>query len=223
MRHPHQTSWGVSTRMIGAVIMVHGDDSGLVLPPNIAPVEVIIIPIGIHKEGVLDKAMELYNLLKQSYRVKIDLSDNTPGWKFSEYEMKGVPLRLEIGPRDIAEGRCVLARRDNGEKISVSLDNLQNAIKSLLDDVHNALYEKAAKNLRDKTHTAKNYEEFLDIAKNKPGFIKAMWCGDSSCEDKIKEDTNGVKPAASRLRKSIFRTTAYAAAKNKAWSSGEDS
>jgi prolyl-tRNA synthetase len=193
LRHPHQTSWGVSTRMIGAVIMVHGDDSGLVLPPNIAPVEVIIIPIGIHKEGVLDKAMELYNLLKQSYRVKIDLSDNTPGWKFSEYEMKGVPLRLEIGPRDIAEGRCVLARRDNGEKISVSLDNLQNAIKSLLDDVHNALYEKAAKNLRDKTHTAKNYEEFLDIAKNKPGFIKAMWCGDSSCEDKIKEDTNGVK------------------------------
>ena len=193
LRYPHQTSWGVSTRMIGAVIMVHGDDSGLVLPPDIAPVQVVIIPVASHKEGVLDKATELYNQLKQFCRVKIDLSDNSPGWKFSEYEMKGVPVRLEIGPRDMAENRCVLVRRDTGEKISVALDNLQCTLESLQEEIHNAMYQKAERNLIEKTHTAKSYEEFLDISKNKPGFIKAMWCGDSFCEEKIKDDTNGVK------------------------------
>ena len=170
MHYPHQTSWGVSTRMIGAIIMCHGDDNGLVLPPRVAPIQVVILPIASHKEGVLEKAGELYSRLKKNFRVKLDDSDNSPGWKFSEYEMKGVPLRLEIGPKDIANNQCVLVRRDNREKIFVSLDNLES-----------------------KTFVARNYEEFLDIAENKPGFIKAMWCGDEECENKIKDDTGGVK------------------------------
>ncbi len=193
MHYPHQTSWGVSTRMIGAIIMCHGDDNGLVLPPRVAPIQVVILPIASHKEGVLEKAGELYSRLKKNFRVKLDDSDNSPGWKFSEYEMKGVPLRLEIGPKDIANNQCVLVRRDNREKIFVSLDNLETEIENALNAIHDALYEKAAKNLESKTFVARNYEEFLDIAENKPGFIKAMWCGDEECENKIKDDTGGVK------------------------------
>ena len=193
MHYPHQTSWGVSTRMIGAIIMCHGDDNGLVMPPRVAPIQVVILPIASHKEGVLEKAGELYSRLKKNFRVKLDDSDNSPGWKFSEYEMKGVPLRLEIGPKDIANNQCVLVRRDNREKIFVSLDNLETEIENALNAIHDALYEKAAKNLESKTFVARNYEEFLDIAENKPGFIKAMWCGDEECENKIKDDTGGVK------------------------------
>lgn len=192
-QYPHQTSWGVSTRMIGAIIMTHGDDNGLVLPPRIAPIQVAILPIAMHKEGVLQKATELRDRLRQNFRVKLDDSDNSPGWKFSEYEMKGVPLRLEIGPKDIENNQCVLVRRDNREKIFVSLDNLEEEINKALDAVHNGLYERALENLKQKTHTAKSYEEFLDVAKNKPGFIKAMWCGDVECENKIKDETGGVK------------------------------
>ncbi len=193
LAYPHQTSWGVSTRMIGAVIMAHGDDSGLVLPPAVAPIQVVVIPIAMHKEGVLEKASELCEQLKSFCRVKMDVSDNSPGWKFSEYEMKGVPLRLEIGPKDIAQNQCVLVRRDNREKTVVPLDNLRGEVERLLREIHDGLYQKAAKNLGEKTYTATTYEEFLDIAKNRPGFIKAMWCGDRACEEKIKEDTNGVK------------------------------
>lgn len=192
-QYPHQTSWGVSTRMIGAIIMTHGDDNGLVLPPKIAPIQVAILPIAMHKEGVLEKAAELRDRLRQNFRVKLDDSDNSPGWKFSEYEMKGVPLRLEIGPKDIENNQCVLVRRDNREKIFVSLDNLEKEINKALDAVHNGLYERALENLKQKTHTASSYEEFLDTAKNKPGFIKAMWCGDVECENKIKDETGGVK------------------------------
>lgn len=190
---PYQTSWGVSTRMIGAIIMTHGDDNGLVLPPKIAPIQVVIVPIAMHKPGVLDKANELAAALKKNYRVKVDSSDKQPGWKFAEYEMKGVPLRLEIGPKDIEKNQCVLVRRDNNEKIFVSLDNLEEEIAKALESVHNGLYERALANLENRTYTALNYEEFLDIAENKSGFIKAMWCGDVECEDKIKDETGGVK------------------------------
>ncbi|MDD6224900.1 MAG: proline--tRNA ligase [bacterium] len=191
--YPHQTSWGVSTRMIGAIIMVHGDDDGLVLPPKVAPVQVAIIPIAQHKEGVLDKAFELADVLKKNYRVKVDDSDHAPGWKFSQYEMKGVPLRVEIGPKDIEKGQCVVVRRDTREKIFTPIENLSAQIEKSLQDIHDAMYEKALKNMQEKTYTARNYDEFIDIAKNKPGFIKAMWCGDSACEDKLKDVTGGVK------------------------------
>ena len=193
LQYPHQTSWGVSTRMLGAIIMVHGDDSGLILPPKIAPIQVVIVPVAQHKEGVLEKAREVADSLKDSFRVKLDDSDNSPGWKFSQYEMKGVPLRLEIGPRDIEQGQCVLVRRDNREKVVVKLEDLVTEIPKVLQAVHDGLYEKALKNLEEKTFTAHNYDEFLDIAENHPGFIKAMWCGDAECEDKLKDVTGGVK------------------------------
>ncbi len=193
LHYPHQTSWGVSTRMIGAIIMVHGDDDGLVLPPKIAPIQVAVIPINQKKAGVLDKAYEVTSRLKKSFRVNCDSSDNSPGWKFSQYEMKGVPLRLELGPRDIENNRCVLVRRDNREKTVVSLDNLESEIAKLLEELHRAIYEKALENMRKKTHTAADFEEFCDIAKNQQGFIKAMWCGDPACEEKIKDVTKGVK------------------------------
>ncbi|MBQ7385107.1 MAG: proline--tRNA ligase [Ruminococcus sp.] len=193
LHYPHQTSWGVSTRMIGAIIMVHGDDDGLVLPPKVAPIQVAIIPIAQHKEGVLDKVYEVADVLKKDFRVKVDASDKAPGWKFSEYEMKGVPVRVELGPKDIEKNQCVIVRRDNREKIFVSLDNLAEEVQKALDAVHNAMYEKALKNMEEKTSVATSFEEFLDIAENKPGFIKAMWCGETECEEKLKEVTNGVK------------------------------
>ena len=193
LHHPYQTSWGMSTRLIGAVIMVHGDDSGLVLPPKIAPIQVAIVPVAQHKPGVLEKAAELRDRLADKYRVKLDDSDNSPGWKFAQYEMQGVPLRVEIGPKDMENGQCVLVRRDTREKQFVSLDQLEAAVEQGLQDLHDAMYQRALKNLEEKTFTAATYEEFLDTAQNKPGFIKAMWCGDSACEDKIKEDTGGVK------------------------------
>ncbi|MBQ2687973.1 MAG: proline--tRNA ligase [Clostridia bacterium] len=193
LHYPHQTSWGVSTRMIGAIIMVHGDDDGLVLPPKVAPIQVAIIPIAQHKEGVLDKVYEVADTLKKDFRVKVDASDKAPGWKFSEYEMKGVPVRVELGPKDIEKNQCVIVRRDNREKIFVSLDNLAEEVQKALDAVHNAMYEKALKNMQEKTSVATSFEEFLDIAENKPGFIKAMWCGDKECEEKLKDVTGGVK------------------------------
>lgn len=193
LQYPHQTSWGVSTRMIGAIIMCHGDDNGLVLPPKIAPIQLAILPIAQHKPGVLEKANELKEQLKKKYRVKLDDSDNSPGWKFSEYEMKGVPLRLEIGPKDIEQNQCVLVRRDTREKIFVSLDKLEEGIDTALQSVHDGLYERALQNLTEKTHIALTHEEFLDTAENKPGFIKAMWCGDAECENTLKNETGGVK------------------------------
>ncbi len=193
LQYPHQTSWGVSTRMIGGVIMVHGDDNGLVLPPRIAPIQVAIIPIAMHKEGVLDAANALKERLAETFRVKLDATDNSPGWKFAEYEMRGVPLRLEIGPKDIANGQCVLVRRDTREKSFVPLDQLEEAIQNLLDQIHDNLYARALENLHARMYEARTHEEFLDIAQNKSGFIKAMWCGDSACEDQIKDETGGVK------------------------------
>lgn len=188
LHHPFQTSWGTTTRLIGAIIMTHGDDNGLVLPPAVAPIQLVIIPIASHKEGVLDKANELKNKLASVCRVKLDDSDNSAGWKFSEYEMKGVPLRLEIGPKDTENNRCVVVRRDNGEKIFVSLDELEAKIPELLEAVRDGLYQKAIDRRAAMTFTARDYAELKDIADNKPGFIKAMWCGDRECEDKLKDE-----------------------------------
>ena len=186
--HPHQTSWGASTRLIGGLIMTHGDNNGLVLPPYIAPIQVMIIPIAQHKEGVVDKATQLYESLKNKFRVKMDLSENSPGWKFAEYEMKGVPIRLEIGPKDIAANQCVLVRRDNGEKISVALENLESAVENLLHDIHKNMYRKALENRENRTYTALTFDELKKIADEKNGFIKAMWCGDVECENRLKEE-----------------------------------
>jgi prolyl-tRNA synthetase len=191
--YPHQTSWGVSTRMIGAIIMTHGDDNGLILPPKVAPIQVAIIPVAQHKEGVLDKAAEVRDRLAAKWRVKLDDSDQSTGWKYSQYEMKGVPLRLELGPRDIENNSCVLVSRVTRQKTFVSLDNLEEEIEKALEAVHNELYQRAEKNLAEKMSIAHNHEEFLDIAENHPGFIKAMWCGDSACEDQLKDETGGVK------------------------------
>lgn len=188
LHHPFQTSWGTTTRLIGAIIMTHGDDNGLVLPPAVAPIQLVIIPIASHKEGVLDKANELKNKIANVCRVKLDDSDNSAGWKFAEYEMKGVPLRLEIGPKDIENNRCVVVRRDNGEKIFVSLDELETKIPELLEAVRDGLYRKAFDRRAAMTFTARDYAELKDIADNKPGFIKAMWCGDRECEDKLKDE-----------------------------------
>ena len=189
LEHVYQTSWGCSTRLIGAIIMVHGDDDGLVLPPNIAPIQVALIPIAQHKAGVLDKCRELKKKLSD-FTVKLDDSDKSPGWKFSEYEMKGVPVRIELGPKDIENNQAVLVRRDTREKKVVSLDNICEEVKALLEEIQSALYDKALKHREETTSYAKDFEELKDIAENKPGFIKAMWCGDLECELKIKEETS---------------------------------
>ena len=193
VKHPFQTSWGVSTRSIGAIIMTHGDDNGLILPPAVAPIQVVIIPIAQHKEGVLEKANEIADRLGSTLRVKLDDSDQSTGWKFSQYEMKGVPVRLEIGPKDIENNSCVLVSRVTREKKFVSLDNVEEEVAAMLKQVHDELVERARKNLEEKTFVATNMDEFLDIAENKPGYIKAMWCGDVACEDAIKDKTGGVK------------------------------
>ncbi|WP_291565025.1 MULTISPECIES: proline--tRNA ligase [unclassified Clostridium] len=188
LQYVHETSWGTTTRLIGALIMVHGDDSGLVLPPKVAPKQIVIVPIAQHKEGVLDKAKELEKRISNSFRVKLDASDKMPGWKFNEYEMKGVPIRLEIGPKDIENNQVVLVRRDTREKLVVSIDELEKELSKLLDTIQLDLLEKAKNHRESKTFTALTLEEFKDIAENKPGFIKAMWCGDKTCEDKLKEE-----------------------------------
>lgn len=184
---PFETSWGVTTRLIGAIIMTHGDNNGLVLPPDVAPIQVVIVPAAQHKEGVLEAANAIKDRLARFCRVKLDDSENSAGWKFAEYEMKGVPLRLEIGPRDITQNQCVLVRRDNREKYFVSLDELETKIPELLKAVRDGLYESALENRERRTYTAHNLDEFIELANTKSGFIKSMWCGDRACEDKLKE------------------------------------
>ena len=188
---PHQTSWGVTTRLIGAIIMTHGDNNGLVLPPDVAPIQVVIIPVAQHKEGVLEKAAELRDKLAAAgYRVKLDDSDNSAGWKYSEYEMKGVPVRLEIGPRDIESNQCVLVSRVDRSKEFVSLDGLEDSIAAKLTQVRDAMYEKALENRANKTYDCKTLDEITATLEEKGcGFIRAMWCGDEECEDKVKEVT----------------------------------
>ena len=187
LKYVHQTSWGVTTRLIGALIMVHGDNSGLVLPPKVAPTQVVIIPIQQRKEGVLDKAYELKDRLS-NFRVKVDDTDKSPGWKFAEAEMRGIPVRVEIGPKDIEAGKCVLARRDTGEKLECALDELEAKIAELMETIQKEMLEKARKHRESHTYVAKNMEEMGNILNNTPGFVKAMWCGCQECEDKIKEE-----------------------------------
>ncbi len=189
--HPFQTSWGCTTRMIGGVIMTHGDNNGLVLPPAIAPIQVVIIPVAQHKEGVLEKANELKNrLMAAGIRVKLDDSDNSAGWKYSEYEMKGVPLRLEIGPRDIESNQCVLVSRLDRQKTFTSLDGLEDAVRDALTAVRDGLYAKALANRESRTFDCTTVDEIKAVlAEQGDCFIRAMWCGDEACEDAIKEQT----------------------------------
>ncbi len=188
-RFVHQTSWGLSTRIIGAIIMVHGDDAGLKLPPKIAPTQAVIVPIAYHKPGVIEAAEALKERLGKKFRVELDKSDKSPGWKFSEYEMRGVPLRIELGPKDIEKNQAVLVSRVDREKTFVSLDNIEEETEKLLGKIQKRMYDAALENLESKTYSAENYEEFKDIINEKGGFVKAMWCGDEACELKIKEDT----------------------------------
>ena len=188
LEYVHQTSWGMTTRLIGAIIMVHGDNSGLVLPPRVAPTQVMIVPVMQKKEGVLEKAAELKEKLS-AYRVKVDDSDKNPGWKFAEQEMRGIPLRVEIGPRDIEANKALIVRRDTGEKIEVSLDEIDTKVGELLETVQKDMYNKALNHREENTHAAITWEEFMNIIENKQGFIKAMWCGETECEEAIKEET----------------------------------
>ena len=188
LKHVFQTSWGMTTRLIGALIMVHGDNSGLVLPPKVAPTQVCIVTIMQKKEGVLEKANEVKEMLS-NFRVKVDDSDKSPGWKFSEQEMRGIPLRIEMGPRDIEANQAIIVRRDTSEKITVSIDELQTKVGELLDTMQKEMLERARKHRDAHTYVAKNYDEFKEIVATKPGFVKAMWCGNQACEDKIKEET----------------------------------
>lgn len=188
--YPHQTSWGMTTRLIGAIIMTHGDDNGLVLPPAVAPVQVMVIPVAQHKEGVIEKATEVCDRLKKICRAKIDASNNSPGWKFAEYEMKGVPIRVEIGPKDIEKNQCVIVTRHNREKTFVSLDELEAVIPQKLQEVRDGMYNAALENREHRTYICKTLDEITNALKeNGDGFVKAMWCGEETCEDKVKEIT----------------------------------
>lgn len=187
LKYVHQTSWGMTTRLIGAIIMVHGDDSGLVLPPKVAPVQVMIIPIQQKKEGVLDKAYELKETLASNFRVKVDDTDKSPGWKFSEAEMRGIPVRVEIGPKDIEAGKCVICRRDTREKMEVALDELEVKVAEVLNTMQKEMLERARVHRETHTYTAANMAELEKVFAEHTGFVKAMWCGEQACEDKIKE------------------------------------
>lgn len=190
LQYPHQTSWGVTTRMIGGIIMTHGDNNGLVLPPAVAPIQIVIIPVAQHKEGVMEANTALYNRLRGEYRVKLDDSDNSPGWKFAEYEMKGVPMRIEMGPRDIEAGQCVIVTRYNMEKTIVSLDNIEKTVSDMMKKIRDGMYENALANRERRTFACTSIDEIKKtIAEHGEVFIKAMWCGDEECEDKVKELT----------------------------------
>ena len=188
--YAYQTSWGISTRLIGGIIMAHGDNRGLKLPPKVAPIQAVIVPIAMHKEGVKEKAEELYNKLKDTYRMKIDLREQySPGFKFNDWEMRGIPVRIELGPKDIENGKCIVVRRDNQEKIEISLDEIDNKLQVILDDIQKNMYEICKKRNEEKTTIAKNMEEFEKNINSNQGYIKAMWCGSEECENKIKDLT----------------------------------
>ena len=188
-QYPFQTSWGVSTRLIGGIIMTHGDDRGLVLPPDVAPIQAVIVPIAQHKEGVLEKCRELKERLS-AFRVKLDETDNSAGWKFAEYEMKGVPCRIELGPRDMENGECVIVTRHDHNKETVPLANIEESLARKLKEVRDGLYAKALENREKHTHACTSIDEIkTSLERDGDGFIKAMWCGDEECEDKVKELT----------------------------------
>ena len=187
LQHGWTTSWGTTTRMMGSMFMIHSDDDGLILPPSVAPYQVVIIPIRQQQEGVLDKAYELKNRLS-NFRVKVDDTDKSPGWKFSEQEMRGIPVRVEIGPKDIEANKCVICRRDTREKIEASLDELETVLQEVLDEMQVEMLERAREHREEHTYVATNYDDFKKIFNEKAGFVKAMWCGERACEDKVKED-----------------------------------
>jgi prolyl-tRNA synthetase len=190
LKYAWQTSWGTSTCMIGGLIMVHGDDRGLKIPPRLAPIQAIVIPIAAHKEGVREKARELLQeLLAAGIRAEIDEREQSPGWKFNEWEMKGVPVRIEIGPKDIENKSVVLVRRDTLLKESAAIEGIADTIKKILDDVHAGMYAAALANREAHTFTAKNFDEFVKALEEGKGFIRGMWCGERECEDAIKEKT----------------------------------
>ena len=205
LQYVHQTSWGMTTRLIGAVIMVHGDNNGLVLPPAIAPTQVVIIPIRQQAEGVLETADKIREKLG-GCRVKVDDSDKSPGWKFAEHEMRGVPVRIEIGPKDIEAGQAMVARRDTGEKMAIAIADLETEIPKLLERIQKEMLERARVHRDEHTYDAHNAEEMADIAANKPGFIRAMWCGDRACEDSLKE-TAGITSRCMPFAQEIIADT----------------
>ncbi len=193
LQHAWTTSWGVSTRLIGGVIMTHGDDHGLILPPRVAPYQVVIVPIsrGNWQETVLPRAQQLQReLAAAGVRVKLDDTEaNTPGWKFAEWEMRGVPLRLEIGPKDIEKSQVLLARRDTREKLPTPMGNLAATVTQLLDEIQQSLYQRALRFREEHTQRVTSYDEFKQVMEGRPGFVLAGWCGSADCEAQIKAET----------------------------------
>ncbi|MFP3155774.1 proline--tRNA ligase [Lachnospiraceae bacterium ZAX-1] len=190
LQYVHQTSWGLSTRIIGGIIMVHGDDSGLVLPPKAAPVQVMVIPIQQRKEGVLEKSEELKDALqKAGLRVKLDDTDKSPGWKFAEQEMRGIPIRIELGPKDIEANKCVIVRRDTGEKLELALEEAVPKALELMERIQQDMFERAKAHIAAHICDVTAYADFVNAVEHKPGFIRAMWCEEKECEIKIKEET----------------------------------
>ena len=202
LQYPFQTSWGSTTRLIGACIMTHSDNNGLVLPPAVAPIQVVVVPIAQHKAGVLDAAAALKDrLTAMDLRVKMDDSEQSPGWKFAQYEMKGVPLRVEIGPKDMEKEQCCIARRDTGEKTFVPLAELESAVQKLLQEVHDNLYAMAEKNLEDNTFDMTTWQEVKAMAEGKGGLARTKWCGSLECELAMKEKA-GVSSRCMPLKQS---------------------
>ena len=186
----YQTSWGISTRLIGAVIMAHGDNRGLKLPPRVAPIQAVLVPIAAHKEGVIEKTSAIYDSLKNKFRMKFDDRDNvSPGFKFNDWEMRGVPVRIEIGPRDLEEGVAVLVRRDTSEKITVKIEDLETELEKLLETIQQAMFDACVERKNNKTTIAYSLEEIEKNLAENQGYVKTMWCGDRACEDKVKEVT----------------------------------
>lgn len=188
--YAYQTSWGISTRLIGAIIMAHGDNRGLKLPPQIAPIQAVIVPISLSDDIVIAKANELFKTLNKRFRVEIDKRDNySPGYKFNDWEMKGVPVRIEIGPKDIIANQCIMVERDTGNKIVVKLDEADLKLKEILNNIQKRMFESCEKNMLERTFSVKSLDEFIERINKKQGYIKAMWCGDEKCETEIKNKT----------------------------------
>jgi prolyl-tRNA synthetase len=209
-----QTSWGVSWRLIGAVVMVHGDDKGLIIPPKIAPLQIVIVPIFFNdddKKNVNNMAIEVQRKLEQAQLSCFhDIREQfTPGWKFNEWELKGIPLRIEIGPRDFREKKVVLVRRDNGEKLSVKYEELIDHVKNVLEQIQNNLFDKAKKFLNDHTEKIQNYDQFKNVLINKGGFLKACWCSKQECEDGIKNETGATIRAIPLEEEPIWSNCVY--------------
>ena len=205
--YAYQTSWGISTRLIGGIIMSHGDNRGLKLPPRVAPIQAVIVPIAMHKDGVLDKAKELFDALNEKYRMELDSREQySPGYKFNDWEMRGVPIRIELGPKDIENNKCVVVRRDTQEKIDVSLDEINEKLNEILEQIQENMFNMCKENNIARTTIAKDMEEFKKNLAENQGYVKAMWCGSAECEDKIHEIT-GAKSRCIPFKQEIISDT----------------